>query len=1006
MRSLPTTGGRLLATTLMATAMSVSHASDPQLLTDRHVQTGGVYELDPARWLVISGPADQEQPAELLLRDGATAAGIQRIILGQGDGQLGLLTLLGGPAHDTNLTHTGGLVVGSDGGVGRIDVSAATLDSTGGFTIGGGSTIDVRNGAVFGFIANSNDSLGGGSGVAVVNVSGTGSSFEHRGGSVWPQFGAGGGLEINVTDGGRLFNNARFDLGVQGSARVNIDGPGSLWEMPATWDNQVWAVTGHGADIRVTNGGRIVGGGFALGEGGSLLISGEGSRADVFWQHQGPAIRVENGGAFNGISAILSGHNIVTGDGSLANLAGLVSVVNGSLHVTDHATVTVGNDFNVSNGTVVVTDHATLTLNGSGIQRIGSASTHSYASVRVGNGGVLSAGHLRIGGDDRGPADLYLDAGGRINADRLDVRSREIFTGGPVARADISTADGGRLFVGELNVGANVGFGASARNYAGRVVLAGERGAAWDVTGDITVTGTTAAVNETNRSRLTLTDGAAFDGHISLLRGGQLHVVGPGAAWHAPVTGPSAVDGQIVIRNGGTVAVPGISASGSTQARVSVEGAGSILTTGSLVQAGAGAGVIISAIDGGRVTNTGATLVDPGSASASITSSQGVILTANGTGSLIDLQQSISSQTAPFGIFHLNAVNGGSIRVGQLDGTLETRMNVSGAGSSISAGDVLWRSVQGRPIQVSDGGRLDTGNLTISMSRYWSVDHGNPLAVSVTGDGSRLHVDGNLLVANDVFRQEVHTGTSARWSHAGGIIRIGGGGLLEVSGVTMLQTRGASSNVVGMSTDVPINITLDAGGTLRTHTLALNGHADAFSWNGGTVELTGGTIIGWATNTLTVNTARTLAGTGTINQYTDVHGTLSPGNSGGTLTFTNGLRLDPSATVVFELGGDTPDLISVTGGVLAGRGLMSPGPEATFHFLIDASLTPGDYLLVAGRSLLRTSDLRFTSNLGGLDGRFFTDAGGLYFSVTAIPEPATATIMAAMVLGMLQRRRR
>lgn len=160
---------------------------------------------------------------------------------------------------------------------------------------------------------------------------------------------------------------------------------------------------------------------------------------------------------------------------------------------------------------------------------------------------------------------------------------------------------------------------------------------------------------------------------------------------------------------------------------------------------------------------------------------------------------------------------------------------------------------------------------------------------------------------------------------------------------------------------------------------------------------------------VTVQTGGTLGGTGTIGGPTTLQagGTLAPGASPGTITFTNGLALEAGSILEFELG--TPsDRIVVSGGVLSGPASGTVGLSligsiesigGTYALLSFAGATPANF---------EAGDFTISSAPSGWLYDLSIDGDELLLAVTAVPEPATAALVlgGAVTLLVFGRRRR
>lgn len=176
-------------------------------------------------------------------------------------------------------------------------------------------------------------------------------------------------------------------------------------------------------------------------------------------------------------------------------------------------------------------------------------------------------------------------------------------------------------------------------------------------------------------------------------------------------------------------------------------------------------------------------------------------------------------------------------------------------------------------------------------------------------------------------------------------------------------------------------------------------------------NITAGTLLvngSLANTTTTVFSGATLGGTGSIGGPTTIQagGILAPGDSVGTLTFTNGLTLNSGAVLNFDLG-TTSDLLVVNGGVLAGP---SSG-NVTLNLTDAGGLTAATYDLFtftgATLSGFDASDFTLGTAPTGWNYTFGLTANSLQLTVTAVPEPTTyAAIFGTLALGCILLRRR
>jgi autotransporter-associated beta strand protein len=214
--------------------------------------------------------------------------------------------------------------------------------------------------------------------------------------------------------------------------------------------------------------------------------------------------------------------------------------------------------------------------------------------------------------------------------------------------------------------------------------------------------------------------------------------------------------------------------------------------------------------------------------------------------------------------------------------------------------------------------------------------------------------------------------------------------------------------------------TLSAGVGNATFSGNFSGAGNVTKSGTGTVILTGnaahtgGTTV--SDGTLRVNGTHgsaiavswaTLGGNGTISGLTTLNSgaTLAPGNSVGTLTFTSGLSLNSTSTVVMEINGTTAgqfDTVNVSGGSLTYAGSL----QLVFGH------TPAvndSYQLFTGSAVAGAAGNFGTITFTGQPeyaGTFAPGTGTL--TITAIPEPQTFALLGmagCFLLWHLRRRK-
>ncbi len=158
-----------------------------------------------------------------------------------------------------------------------------------------------------------------------------------------------------------------------------------------------------------------------------------------------------------------------------------------------------------------------------------------------------------------------------------------------------------------------------------------------------------------------------------------------------------------------------------------------------------------------------------------------------------------------------------------------------------------------------------------------------------------------------------------------------------------------------------------------------------------------------SSGSFSVAAGATLGGSGTIGGDTTILGTLAPGNSPGTLTFTGDLEIAAAEHFVFELGMPASDRVILTTGFLS---IGSLGLD-DFTFSEAGGFVPGDYLLFDTNTPITGAfdPGQFSGTVLGYAAELrFTD-GGRDITLAVAPEPASATLLVGGLGWLLGRRR-
>ncbi|MEM0965649.1 MAG: autotransporter-associated beta strand repeat-containing protein [Verrucomicrobiota bacterium] len=519
--------------------------------------------------------------------------------------------------------------------------------------------------------------------------------------------------------------------------------------------------------------------------------------------------------------------------------------------------------------------------------------------------------------------------------------------------------------------------------------------------GDVTVSGAGSRWENTNGLRigndgdasLTISDGGVVTNSslvntnsngrsviaFSASSTSMVTVTGAGSQWlnQNASNNPTAIDvggngdATLLIEAGGIVSnANGLVARGSNStSSVTVTGTDSTWTSSGQMNIGVGGVGTLLVEDGGSV-------ISNQSAIAANVGSEGSVTVTGSESSWVTNTMTVANR----GDGTLNVENGATVTVNSsanhniaTQGSAVGIVNVIGAGSLVSHSGRVELGLRGTGIvRVSEGGEFATssgngirfgaggGNGTLQIGVGGVAGIVNVVSVNGTGSVVFDHTDSDYFFTRD--------GTDA----ANGVLIQGGSTVThQGSGQT---TFTATSTYTGGT-----NI---SGGTLRVTDVGTNA-----------------SVLG--TGEVTVESGGTLAGEGTVLGATEVSGTLSPGNSSGTLRFASDLTLQATSETLIELESLTNfDQIEVDGDI-------TYGGELLIGFL-------GGYIPVIGDSFqifdapnviggMTFSDVKFQQD--GFTGDFDSGTGTL--SITAVPESAATWLIAlGAALTLLRRRGR
>lgn len=757
-------------------------------------------------------------------------------------------------------------------------------------------------------IPSGNNLTVGSTGTGVLNIVSTGSVSTSA--TYIGEF-AGSSGTINVT-GGTWESTAEVDVGFYGSGTLNITAGGVV-------------ITTTGTSL-----GRFAG------SSGTVLLSGAGStwtaNTDVTVGELGTGSMTVSDGAE------LTASNIIVG--SETGSTGTFLLTGSDSEVTLSSSLYVGYD---GDGTFNVTDGATLTVTGG----IYVGYSEGQGVFNVSGGSTVTSGSADFG--------YYSDAGqGTANISGVGTTwtiNGSLTLGDEGGAGEMNITDGA-----QVSVTGNLLMGAYDENITrGDLLISGE-GSQLTVAGNALIGDERPAIVVVSSGGYLQTGDTVIAGDTSA--SSSVTVTGAGSVWDSGdvVIGEYGV-GQLIITDGGVV-------NGSGDAQVGYSGSGS-----SVIVSGSGSqwNLAGNTLDVGYYTD------------ASVTVTDNAVLTSG------DI--TIGYGTDGHGVVNVTdggKIYSGEVTLGSYGYPMSGTMNISGAGSE-------WH-VTGDITAVEDYGAAtinvtDSGLLTVTDNLYLGSygSHTDDLAqMTVSGTGTIVEIGGtsyigygavaSLVVTNNAqfTTDELQVGPFTE-----GTMTISNGAV--VTATTGTEIGGSGTLIFGAAAGEAAT----ASGTLSTPTVTFRGGAIVFNHTNnlifdaelvsdsagfgdvqvvagtttfttgtgaysGTIEVTGGKAVFNADvgGDVTVSGSGIVGGSGTIGSLDALSGgTVSPGNSPGTLNVSGNVAFASGSTYVVEVDGAVSDLITAggTATLTGGTVQVSGSPSLMRYTILTSSALTGTF---------------------------------------------------------------
>ncbi len=503
-----------------------------------------------------------------------------------------------------------------------------------------------------------------------------------------------------------------------------------------------------------------------------------------------------------------------------------------------------------------------------------------------------------------------------VNGTNISLGVSSVTVGSNEPNTVLILTNGGTVFDGGASIGANIGSSSNG------VVVTGAN-SAWNNGGNLLVG------NSGSFNTLAITAGGlvtntfGYVGYNSSASNNQAIVSGPGSLWNNRgqfFVGYNGSFNSMVISNGGmvsnSVGYVGFTGAGN---QVTVSGTDSMwLNSGDLNVGYLGSFNTLIIANGGTVTNEFGNIGQ----NASATSNQVIVSGANSAwNSHGYLSVGYSGPANSLLISNAGTVNAQQVTLGFNPASVGNRLTIDGGNLRVVNGDTAELDIR-RGTNVFNSGLIDTDKLimsstqgffdfnggtlitrgaTINNNQSFIVGRGpgfGPATWDVRSNAGPTVVNDSLTIGFDTTNATLLITNGAQLNGSSGII----GGSVNAS------NNRAIINGINSAWNNDGNVTIGLQGSFNTLSITNGGTVRAANINVGSagssnnrLALGNGTLL--LTGGLAVSSNNFISGTGTIHGNVTNSGTLSPGNSAGSLTINGSLTFASSAQVSFELGG-------------------------------------------------------------------------------------------------------
>jgi len=678
---------------------------------------------------------------------------------------------------------------------------------------------------------------------------------------------------------------------------------------------------------------------------GDLYVGYNGSSNNVVLSNGGYAYAGGSNGLVIGFGSNSSGNTVAVSGWNSTNSQESSVQIGTYYGFATNSDLYVG--YNGSSNTLSISNGADVWVSGC-----------NYGAV-IGFGSTASGNSMLVSGYDTNVGYSSLDVGSSSNG---IFNGADLYVGYNGSSNSLTLSNGGQAYVSGSNYGMVIGF--SANSFNNLFTVTGSNSLLLD-SGSLYV----GYGGQSNRMVISaggfVSDTSGFDDGADPNDGfNSVLVTGAGSVWtnSASLTfGLAGHDNSLVVSNGGVVGVAGAAMIGdqstATNNSILITGAGSSLVVGGTLTVGNSGGGTLTVAGGGSVSAGAISIAANGGSHGTVN-----LGTLGGSDTAVSLVASSITFGPGLGTLKFNQADSNTIsatisgsgdiyQLGTGQTILSGNNNAFGGTARLYHGTLQANSSSalGSSSVYLNGGALSVNALLNVYNFYW---YNTNSVVAINNPGANyLHVTGNFSLGDDTngYSFSLYNYTPGAATE---LLTFGNGSFTpttngfsvnNVQGYSLFTSNNALWILGGSSGLIASNTTTTVGGTQTNPAVTFQPSGILNVTPNGNLTITGGittTNNGTVTLNGTLNTpfvfvasGGTIGGSGNLNGNLTNSGTVSPGNSPGTLTVTGNFVQTSGGTLLIQVANGAHDMLNVSGSAsLDGTLIITPYGGHVFQY--------------------------------------------------------------------------